>query len=262
VTVDRPGVGGSDVLPGRTFADWPSDVIELADVLEIEGFGVVGWSAGGPYAAACAAQIPARLTGVGIGASRHLSQFNFVENLVAYEELKAEDRQLLDLARQDPDAAARAAAEADGELLRALWERPETFFDRFKLPGGARYEQDSEARRVFLEAVRESVRQGPEAFAWELIDVFLPWGFRLADITIEVHVLHGEQDTWVDRRHIDFLVETLPLGRLTVWPDSGHAPQSTGARFLPRSLPAVRRVGITEAHPGVVEYLLVALTDR
>jgi pimeloyl-ACP methyl ester carboxylesterase len=207
-------------------------VIELADVLEIDDFGVVGWSAGGPYAAACAAQIPARLTGVGIGASRHLSQFNFAENPAAYEELRAEDRQLLELARQDPDAAARAAAEADGEWLRALWERPETFFDRFKLPGGERYEQDPEARRAFLAAVRESVRQGPEAFAWELIDVFLPWGFRLADITIEVHVFHGEQDTWVDRRHIDFLVETLPQGRLTVWPDSGHGPTQHWGEIL------------------------------
>jgi pimeloyl-ACP methyl ester carboxylesterase len=221
LTVDRPGIGGSDVLPRRTFSDWPSDVIGLADVLEIDDFGVVGWSAGGPYAAACAARIPARLTGVGIGASRHLSQFNLVENPAAYEELKAEDRQLFELARQDPDAAARAAAEDDGEWVRALWERPETFFDRFNLPESDRFE-DPERRRSFLEAVRESVRQGPEAFAWEQIDVFLPWGFRLADIGIAVHVFHGEQDTWVDRRHIDFLVETLPEGRLTVWPDSGH----------------------------------------
>ena len=45
VTVDRPGIGGSDVLPRRTLGDWPSDVVELADALEIEKFGVVGWSA-------------------------------------------------------------------------------------------------------------------------------------------------------------------------------------------------------------------------
>jgi pimeloyl-ACP methyl ester carboxylesterase len=33
VTIDRPGVGRSDVLPRRTFADWPSDVAEFADAL-------------------------------------------------------------------------------------------------------------------------------------------------------------------------------------------------------------------------------------
>jgi pimeloyl-ACP methyl ester carboxylesterase len=231
LTVDRPGIGGSDVLPRRTFSDWPSDVVELADTLEIDDFGVVGWSAGGPYAAACAARIPARLTGVGIGASRHLSQFNFAENPAAHEELESEDRHMFELAQHDPDAAARAAAEAGREWVRALWERPETFFDRFKLPETDRFE-NPEQRRSFLEAVRESVRQGPEAFAWEEIDVFLPWGFRLANIGVEVQVFHGEQDTWVDRRHVDFLVEALPTARLTVWPDSGHGPSRHWGEIL------------------------------
>lgn len=223
LTVDRPGIGGSDVLPRRTFAAWPSDVVELADTLGVDEFGVVGWSAGGPSAAACAALIPARLTGVGIGASRHLSQFNVAENPSAYDELDADDRHLFELAQQDPDAAARAAAEADAELLRALRDHPETFLE--KVPEADRwYFEDAERRRSFLDAMREGVRQGPEAFAWEQIDVFLPWGFRLVDITIEVHVFHGELDTWVERRHVDFIVETIPNARLTVWPDSGHGP--------------------------------------
>jgi pimeloyl-ACP methyl ester carboxylesterase len=225
VTVDRPGIGGSDVLPGRTLADWPKDVVELADALGLGRFAVVGWSAGGPYAAACAARIPARLSGVGIGASRHLSQFNVAENPVAYEELAADDRQLFELAQRDPEAAARAAAEANREFVRTLCERPETFLEERELPhADRRYLEDPERRRSFLEAMRESVPQGPEAFAWEEIDVFLPWGFCLADITLEVHIFHGEQDTWVDRRHVDFLVDTLPNARLTVWPDSGHGP--------------------------------------
>jgi pimeloyl-ACP methyl ester carboxylesterase len=110
-------------------------------------------------------------------------------------------------------------------LVRALWDNPESFLDGVQLPEPDQRElENPERRRSFLEAVRESVRQGPEAFAWEQIDVFLPWGFRLADIPIEVQVFHGEQDTWVKRRHVDFLVETLPNARLTVWPDSGHGP--------------------------------------
>lgn len=188
VTVDRPGIGRSDVLQRRTIADWPSDVVQLADALGVDEFGVVGWSAGGPYAAVRAASIPARLTGVGIGASRHLSQFNVAENPTAYEELGTEDRHLLELGRQDPDAAARAA-EADGEWVRELRDHPETFLEKHPLPEADRwYFEDPERRRSFLEPIRESVRQGPEAFAWEAIDVFLPWGFRLADIAIEVHV--------------------------------------------------------------------------
>ena len=86
--------------------------------------------------------------------------------------------------------------------------------------------------------MREGVRQGPDALAWEQIDVFLPWGFRLAEIAIEVHVFHGEQDAWVARGHVDFLVETLPSARLT--PSGrmrGTARDATGARSFRRSRP-------------------------
>jgi pimeloyl-ACP methyl ester carboxylesterase len=225
VTVDRPGIGGSDVLPRRTFADWPEDVVELADALDVDVFSVVGWSAGGPYAAACAARIPSRLTGVGIGACRHLSQYNVAENPSAYEQLRTDERLLYQLAHRDPDAAARASADADEEMVRTLWEDPEAWLKRVELPkADLWYLEDPERGRTFVEAVRESVRQGPEAFAWEEIDCYLPWGFHLKDISVEVHVFHGEQDTWVDRRHADFIAETLPNARLTVWADSGHGP--------------------------------------
>jgi pimeloyl-ACP methyl ester carboxylesterase len=69
LTIDRPGVGGSDPQPGHRIVDWSSDVLVLADALGLERFGVVGWSAGAPYALACAATIPERLTGVAITTS-------------------------------------------------------------------------------------------------------------------------------------------------------------------------------------------------
>jgi len=233
LTVDRPGVGRSDVLPRRTLADWPADVVELADTLGVADFGVVGWSAGGPYAAACAARIPTRLVGVAIGACRHLSQYNLDENPLAYDELTADERKLVDLARDDPDAAARAAAEAGAGWVQALLEDPGSFFELRPLPEPDRREfEDPERRLPFLEAMRESVRQGPEAYAWESIDVFLPWGFRLADIEMVVHVFHGAQDSWVDRRHVDFLVETLPNADLTVWSDRGHGPSARWGEIL------------------------------
>jgi pimeloyl-ACP methyl ester carboxylesterase len=223
ITVDRPGLGGSDVLPRRTFGAWASDVVELADALGIETFGVVGWSAGGAYAAGCAARIPSRLTGVGIVCSRHLSQFNLAENPSAEKELEADDREMLERARLNPDAAACAAAEQHREWVQELQSRPEVVIEGYETPPGDRwFFEDEERRRVFLDAIRESVRQGPEAFAWEAIDIWLPWGFRLTDIATEVHVWHGAQDPIVERRHIDFIAKTLPNARRTDWDDSGH----------------------------------------
>jgi pimeloyl-ACP methyl ester carboxylesterase len=136
-------------------------VVELADALQVEKFGVVGWSAGGPYAAVCAARIPARLTGVGIVCSRHLSQFSVAENPSAEEELEADDREMFELVQRDPNAAARAAAEQHREWVQELRNRPESVLDGYETPAGDRwFFEDEERRRAFLDAVRESVRQG------------------------------------------------------------------------------------------------------
>ena len=66
ITMDRPGFGFSDFQPSRTLLDWPDDVVELVDVLEIDRFAVAGISGGGPYVAACAFKIPHRLTAAAI----------------------------------------------------------------------------------------------------------------------------------------------------------------------------------------------------
>src|SRR4051812_7546059 len=47
IAPDRPGIGLSDPMPGRSLLDWPSDVAELADHLGIERFSIVAWSGGG-----------------------------------------------------------------------------------------------------------------------------------------------------------------------------------------------------------------------
>src|SRR5713101_4761537 len=54
ISVSRPGVGGSDPVPGRTIVDFAADLRELAQAFGYERFFLVGVSAGGPYALAAA----------------------------------------------------------------------------------------------------------------------------------------------------------------------------------------------------------------
>ena len=61
VLVSRPGFGDSDPAPGRTLASFAGDVAQLADAFERPRFAVVGVSAGGPYALACACALPERV---------------------------------------------------------------------------------------------------------------------------------------------------------------------------------------------------------
>ena len=60
MAVSRPGFGRSDPCPGRRIADFPADLEQLADRLGLGRFAVVGVSAGGPYALACARALPER----------------------------------------------------------------------------------------------------------------------------------------------------------------------------------------------------------
>ncbi len=53
ITVDRPGQGMSDHCH-YTYEDFSGFICELADILGIKKFGVVGFSSGGPYALAIA----------------------------------------------------------------------------------------------------------------------------------------------------------------------------------------------------------------
>ncbi len=69
ITVDRPGFGLSTFQPNRMILDWPTDLAELADALGLDRFAVVGGSAGGPYAAACAFKLPDRLTALALVSS-------------------------------------------------------------------------------------------------------------------------------------------------------------------------------------------------
>ena len=88
---------------------------------------------------------------------------------------------------------------------------------------------------------------GNRRLPWEAIDVFLPWGFRLDEISIPVHIWYGVQDARFQgrgRELVDWIAGRIPRCVVVTWKDAGHmglvkhwdelvatlvrAPQSTG----------------------------------
>jgi pimeloyl-ACP methyl ester carboxylesterase len=219
---DRPGIGRSDVSEGRTLSDWPADVAGLADALGIDRFAVVGISAGGVYAASCAALIPERLTAVGIANSRP-AKWAHAERPEAYYEWDADAQAEFDLAQQDPVSAADLAAQHFAEDEGELQQYPAQIHSELEAAEGDRwFFADGDRAAIFDAHIQETFRQGLPALRWELISPFLPWGFRLADIPIAVHLWHGAQDPWVTQAEVDLSAKAIPDCTLTVWPDCGH----------------------------------------
>ncbi|NHJ84095.1 MAG: alpha/beta hydrolase [Asgard group archaeon] len=66
ISIDRPGVGYSDFQKKRSLVHLPSDIVELADALEIKQFSILGFSTGGLYAIECFLQIPERIKKIGL----------------------------------------------------------------------------------------------------------------------------------------------------------------------------------------------------
>jgi pimeloyl-ACP methyl ester carboxylesterase len=215
LTVDRPGYGLSDFQPGRTLLDWPSDVIALADALEIGRFAVAGTSGGAPYVAACALRIPDRLTAAAI-----VGGLGPIDWPGATEGMPGERRVGVRLGRRVP------------WLVRPLlWLRlnphrsPEGFYERI-VAQSSQVDRDilarPEIRAMLVANWAEANRSGVRAYAWETVIFSRTWGFRLEDIAMEVQLWHGEEDVSMPVAVGRHVARCIPNCHPTFLPGEGH----------------------------------------
>ena len=223
ITLDRPGVGGSDPQADHRVADWPADVIALADALGIDRFGVIGNSAGVPYALACAALIPERLTGVAVTNSASAMIYLAREDPeIRAAVLDADDERIMDLFASDPEGAAKEVIEVGTEWVAGLAEHPEQILSGDDDEGDAWFFEDPARRDMFLDAIREAVRQGIDGVAVQWLAQLAPWGFRIEDIQMPIHVWLGANDRVTPPAVMRKLTDRIPDQVTTVWEDAGH----------------------------------------
>lgn len=215
IILERPGFGLSDFQPGRELLDWPDDVVEAADQLDLSRFAAVGPSGGGPYVAACAYKVPERLTVAAMVSSAGPMQMP---------------------GATDGMPSIRRAGAAIGRnapwLLRPLmWllqnpgRNPKRFFERYtthNLAPDLVLLNQPEFREMLQSSYAESARQGIRGFAWEVRIVSRPWGFRLEDIAMTVDLWHGDQDTSTPLAIAQSMADVLPKRRTHFIAGEGH----------------------------------------
>ena len=217
IGIDRPGMGLSDYKPGRKLLDWPDDVLELAEVLKIDHFPIVGGSGGVPSVLACAYKIPGRLTSVGVlFGPRPLGTRGATDGWSRSRRIQAF------LGRNGPlwigslamSAVARVMRNnPDGALSKLFKELPQPDRAAFDRPG---------VKQQYIDTIREAFRSGTRGVALDYALGMKPWGFRLGDISIGVHLWHGEDDTVVPPAMGRYLAEAIPNCRATFYPGEGH----------------------------------------
>ena len=215
ITVDRPGYGSSDPRPAHRVVDWPDDVDQLLDALEIDRCPMVGASAGGPYALACAARIPGRVSRV--GSISGAAPAYHVPGV--WERLPEEWRAIVEHAAQDPTAAIGDARERS----RWLADEPESVGDASGWPDVDRWlAEDASMREPLIAFVREAGRQGVDGYAWDRLATSLPWGFEPREVGVETWLWQGEEDSMIDRAEFDLLCREIPRAHCVLYPGEGH----------------------------------------
>lgn len=219
ITIDRPGFGLSDPRPGRKLLNWPEDVVRLADALNIDRFAIMGVGAGGAHALACAYIIPRRLVTIGLISSlsplnRPGARINMIAMLRNSYIMAFRTPTLLRLtmyfgAREAQSYPEKYLSRIDDPLL------PEA--DRVLLL------QNADIRSMSVESIAETFRIGSTPYSDEMILLARPWGFRLRDIPILVHLWHGELDVIAPAQMGYYLANELLACETHFFPGEGHA---------------------------------------
>jgi pimeloyl-ACP methyl ester carboxylesterase len=176
VVVERPGFGESDPRPGRGYLDWPDDLAQVVDALGLDGFVLAGTSGAGPYLHACGARLAHRIRKLGVIAC--LGPPDAAGSLPVWR------RASLAIARLAPRLVA-AGLPRDAEAFYRLLTRDAPPCDLAILD------------RIWTSQVAmtaEALRQGPDAFVYELGLATRPWGFAIEEVRAEVVLWHGSED--------------------------------------------------------------------
>ena len=222
IAPDRPGFGGTARLPGRRLLDWPADAARLMDVLDVDRFGVLGYSSGSKYALACARTLPQRLTGVAVaGGVAPPEAPGLLENAPWEERVSV---------------SARPLALAYWGTVGWIVGRSPAGFIRLL----AQWLSDSDRRELAKEwvgrhvaaTVREAFRLGPAGVVDDLALELSPWGFALEEIQAHVHVWHGDDDALVPLDQGRYVAAAVPHATLTVIPRAGHLHYDRSVRLF------------------------------
>jgi pimeloyl-ACP methyl ester carboxylesterase len=216
IAPSRPGIGGSDPLPGRTVLDFADDVHELADALRLRRFSVVGVSAGGPYALALAYRLGGRVDRVAVCSS--LSPLGPPH---ATPGAQRRVRLALALLARQP-----CLCRAVGDAVLPVVARHPGLVNRVIRAHAAPAERERLASRSERAAAAGSFLDATRAGVGGLVDDYLTyaagWDFPLADVCNEVHLWHGARDPLVPVEHALQLAASLPQCRVFIDPDEGH----------------------------------------
>ena len=217
IGVDRPGYGMSTRKPARGIMDVVDDVMLLSKALQIERFSVLGYSAGGPYALACAYRFPMIVRRCAVVAS--LPPLDHAQGFRALHPFYG---RLFQLANGN---------EAFFRLLMKgfFWFDAQRSADQYiRELGGILSLADQQvlsnidlfnSRRDMWEEIR---RSGSDHLVDEILTLVRSWGYHLQSIRVPVDIWCGEGDVFCAPFVGQRMAQMIPNAELHLERQAGH----------------------------------------
>ena len=216
IAPERPGFGISTYQPGRTLASYAFDIADFADALGIQHFAVAGISGGGPYAAACAAFLPDRVSALGLVSP--------VGPMAGAEKPPSIGKGHYFAFRVTPRVPPLLAAVfAFGRY--AFLYAPNTIYGFIMgraSPSDWKILARGEVRRNLLQGVAEGCRPGIGAGMQEMSIFSRPWNVPFQEITAPAFLWQGMADRNVSVAASLSLAELVPNCRTRRIENAGH----------------------------------------
>lgn len=217
IGMDRPGYGMSTRKPDRSLMDVVDDTLLLSKALKIENFCVLGFSAGVPYALACAYRFPQIVSRCAIVASlppmddpqgfkavngNYARLFQLAQGMESFFRFMMRGFFWVD-SRREPKRYVAELTMSMPPVDQQIMRNPLVFNSRVDMWDDIR-------------------RNGSDSFVDEMVTLIKPWGFQLQSVQSPVDIWWGEADTFsaplVGKRMADF----LPNSTLHIEPQAGH----------------------------------------
>lgn len=217
LSIERPGFGLSDQVPGRTLLGWADDVRSFVDAIGVARFGIVGVSGGAPYALAAARSLPDRVAAVALLCPACMQ----VEEPALDDLLPSSFRDQIVQYRTEPEAAL-AAERAQLELRSQQWSSDPNGLLEEMFAGVSIADPVESARFREKWSSVLSATYGATPGLDEFRVMCESWGFDFTEVSTPVHAWHGDADTSVPLALTEHAVASLPNAELTVCPSEGH----------------------------------------
>jgi pimeloyl-ACP methyl ester carboxylesterase len=193
VCIERAGVGASSDHAYGELRDWAPDIAVVADHLGHDRFLVLALSGGGPYALACAHDMPDRVVALGILGGLVPTTGEEAAAHTGIVSLTRPFNRLLSAFRIPLGRGLWSFIRLSEPLGHVLYHA----YTRLLPHGDDQVLDDPAIEAMFVDDLTTGGRHQFQAFVNDLVLVGRPWGFRVADVRVPVRWWHGDADPFV-----------------------------------------------------------------